>query len=1062
MTNEQFKVTFTANNQLSAELTKITHDLDATYQMAGKTTQGVAALSKAFAPTASMTKFTNSIGKAQAALQNLTTSGLNVTKLNQISSAANNLGNSLTKISQVQMPKDLYTTLRKLSSLSVTPLVNSMKKLAVATGNVERNLKNIVKSLTAMQSMGALNAKISVHQGGTGGTGGTTPQQQTGVQGFAASSNWRDFEKTLHIFNSLTYAVGTVKLAFQALYDTIARGNELTRAQSLLMGISQTKGMLLGTNATERYSAAIRVATKNQLLFGGSFAESINGILKLQQIAISAGVSVEQLNNVVQLLAMRDPIQGIEGATIAVQELMSGDPMSLRRRFELPSDEVNALANAAGDAKGQIAGLTALLGTQGITAEVLASQLDTTAAAYARFGAVTSFASETFGQDLAEIFKKPTEELTNFVAQSLYGYGSMNTSVGQFGNTISNLYMGPMASLLGQIPLIVYETSEMKYAFREANQEIFDGWIQMGMIHDPYRMKELEALSYGVGHYDAIANEMINTQMRANDTFMQTGLITAGLGDTIGDFINQKNQENQVLRRDLILKAALIDAENDYGGAVKVTAQALGISEAEASRLIKTQQTNVKLTEEHADYVKILADAYDIEWPVEELNETAKATQAVADETQRLTEEITNLTKSFAKEKEQTLINTHLQYALAYVMSGTASSATLLDNAALMLVEALGLSGEAARIAYGEFKKLLQLQLDNANLTDKQFEDYWNLSLAQTEVAKTTAKVADETERLNEIYQDTMERLVDFDKEVYRKRIREMQSYYAEATLLQQQRAYEMLANDLDLVEGRNSKLEAADRQRLLARENIEAYGQLQINEAVAKANEIALGGNAKFAQEYLKIQEDRINEVSQLYQQLHDTQVRLEGDPEAQQRAKQIYDESIALMDEYYNTKVGLANAAAREQQEEETSQRRQIIDDAIEGALQLQNIDETQRQAIIQGLEITKTAITDLSNTYVSKVDAMRGSINSLIEALARLRKESTILTSGQLDLFNKSGIGQISTSRSGNVPVDSSNTSTVNVGGINISVQSPITAEEVKKIVMSTLQSQLNQRG
>lgn len=942
MTNEQFKVTFTADNQLSAELTKITHDLDATYQMAGKTTQGVAALSKAFAPTASMTKFTNNIGKAQAALQNLTTSGLSVTKLNQISSAANNLGNSLTKISQVQMPKDLSTTLRKLSGLSVTPLANSMKKLAIATGHVERNLKSIVKSLTSMQGMGALNAKISVRQsgaggaGGAGGTGGTTPQQKTGVQGFAASSGWRDFEKTLHIFNSLTYAVGTVQLAFQALYDAIARGNELTKAQSLLMGISQTKGMLLGTNAAERYSAAIRVAAKNQLLFGGSFAESINGILKLQQIAISAGVSVEELNNVVQLLAMRDPIQGIEGATIAVQEMMSGDPMSLRRRFELPSDEVNALANAAGDAKGQVAGLTALLGTQGITADVLAKQLDTTAAAYARFGAVTSVASETFGQGLAEMFKGATESLTRFGANYLYTQQGIN-------NQIAQNAMNTMSFNFTDVAPVNQGAEKLK----KDNQELFDSWIQMGMIHDPYRLKELEELTYGVGHYNAIANEMINTQMRVNDTFMQTGLITAGLGDTVGDYTNQMNQENQVLRRNLVLKAALIDAETDFSGSVKVTAKALGISEAEASRLIKTQQTNIKLTEEHADYVKTIADMYGIEWPVEELNETAKATRGVADE----------------------------------------------------------------------------------------------------------------TKRLGEIYQDTMERLVEFDKEVYRKRIREMQSYYAEATLLQQQRAYEMRANDLDLVEGRNSKLEAADRQRLLARENIEAYGQLQMNEAVAKANQIALGGNAKFAQEYLKIQEDRVNEGSKLYQQLHDTQVRLEGDPTAQQRAKQIYDESIKLMDEYYNTKVGLADAAAREQREEEASQRRQIIDDAIKSVLQLENVDETQRQAIIQGLEIAKTTITDLSNTYVDKVDAMRGSLNLLADALARVRNESNILTPQQLAAFNGMGMGQITAPPGGSVDVTQT---TVNVGGINITVNSQVNAEEIRKIVLSTLQTQLNQRG
>jgi hypothetical protein len=186
---------------------------------------------------------------------------------------------------------------------------------------------------------------------------------------------------------------------------------------------------------------------------------------------------------------------------------------------------------------------------------------------------------------------------------------------------------------------------------------------------------------------------------------------------------------------------------------------------------------------------------------------------------------------------------------------------------------------------------------------------------------------------------------------------------------------------------------------------------------------------------------------------------VRLEGDPEAQQRAKQIYDESVKLMDEYYNTKVGLADAAAREQREEEASQRRQIIDDAIKSVLQLENVDETQRQAIIQGLEIAKTTITDLSNTYVDKVDAMRGSLNLLAEALAKVRNESNILTPQQLAAFNGMGMGQITAPPGGSVDVTQT---TVNVGGINITVNSQVSAEEIRKIVLSTLQTQLNQRG
>jgi len=937
MTNEQFKVTFTANNQLSAALTQITRDLDATYKAAGKTTQGVAALSKAFAPTAGMSKFAVGITNTQNALTTLTTSGLNTGRLNQISQSVTKLGRALTSLSGVTVQQNLAAPLSKLSKLTVTPLTNSMHKLAIASGHVSRNLNSIVKSMSALKGMGALHAKMSVtapKTGGAVGAGGTTgttgTASKSGVSKFASSSGWRDFEKTLHIFNSLTFAVGTVSMAFEKFYATMAKGNELTDRQASLFALVQNKGINPAISATTKYSQAMLVAVTNQRIFGGSLADSIDGMFKLQQIATSSGVSIHRLNEVVQLLAMRDPVQGIEGATIAVQELMSGDPMSLRRRFELPGQEINKLANEAGNAVVQLDGLTEVLAEQGITADLLNERLNTTAQTFRDFESVSDNFWTVFGQGLAQTFEPQFERLTKFM---------------------TNITFVPYYQ-----KMLKDGGDDIRKYMDDNTRVLYEGYVTTGMIVDEAVKKQLET-------------------------------------------------QRQAYEEQISMDAELV---------------------ASAKRSAQERATA---------YAGLLA-----------MNKTTE--DAIAD-----------LTKSFERESEQTLINTHLQYALAYVMSGTASSATLLDNASLMLTQALGLSGEAARIAYKEFKKLLQLQLDNSSRTDKLYEDFWGLSLAQKEVAKTTAKVADETEKLNDIYQDTMERLADFDKEIYRKRIREMQSYYAEATLLQQKRAYEMRANDLDLVEGRNSKLEAADRQRLLARENIEAYGQLQINEAVAKANQIALGGNAKFAQDYLKIQEDRIDEASKLYQQLHDTQVRVEGDPAAQQRAKQIYDESIKLLDDYYNTKVGLADAAARQEREEEASQRRQIIDDAIKSVMQLENVDEGQRQAIIQGLEIAKTTITDLSNTYVDKVDAMRGSLNLLADALARVRNESNILTPQQLAAFNGLGMGQISAPPGGSVDVTQT---TVNVGGINITVNSQVNAEEIRKIVLNTLQTQLNQRG
>jgi hypothetical protein len=125
----------------------------------------------------------------------------------------------------------------------------------------------------------------------------------------------------------------------------------------------------------------------------------------------------------------------------------------------------------------------------------------------------------------------------------------------------------------------------------------------------------------------------------------------------------------------------------------------------------------------------------------------------------------------------------------------------------------------------------------------------------------------------------------------------------------------------------------------------------------------------------------------------------------------------------------------------------------------MQLENVDESRRQAIIQGLEIAKTTITDLSNTYVDKVDAMRGSLDLLANALARVRNESNILTPDQLAAFNGLGIGQITAPPGGSIDV---NQTTVNVGGINISVASQVDPAQIRTIVLDVLQKQLNQRG
>lgn len=936
MTNEQFKVTFSANNQLSAVLTQITNELDQTYQTAGKTTKAMQSLSKSFTSTAGMNKFSQNMLAVQNSLNTLSGT-LNVSKLNNAATAVTNIANALQALSKITGPKSVISSLRSLSNLSVNKLSSSMQKLAVSSGAVARNLNSIAKSMTKLNAMGALNAKMKITTPTTGTTGTSTTG--TGTTGGTAAATakatkpmtaWKTFEKTLHVFNSLSFAVGTVTLAMQRFYDNIAKGNELTDRQATLLAVVQSKGLNPSITATQKYGQAMQVAVENQRLFGGSLAESIDGMFKLQQMSQASGVSIHELNKAVQLLSMRDPVQGIEGATIAIQELLSGDPLSLRRRFELPASEINKLANMSGNATLQLEGLTKVLEQQGITADVLNERLNTTAQTYRNFESAIDNFWTVFGQGQAQRFEGVFKGL---------------------GDTAVNLMFSPY-----YYQALQDGSDDIREYMDEHTKAIYEGYVLSGQIIDEAVRKSVEV---------------------------------------------QRN----------------------------------------------AYEESIRLDEQRLNSLRRYAE------------ESARLRAGEVAQIGNNVDNVTDLTQSIEDQAKATKLSTHLQYAMAYIMKDGAFSAFRFDEAIEKLRDTFAFTDEEAAGLTTALDSLLKAQMDANGVTDKNYEAYWGLSLAQKEATKSTAALADETYRLYEIYLDTQRRLVEFDKEVYRKRIREMQAYYADATLLQQKRAYEMRANDLDLVEGKNKKLDAADRQRLLARENIEAYGQLQMNQAVAQANEYALQGNAKFAKEYLAIQEERISDGEKLYQQLHDTQVRLEGDPEAQQRAKQVYDDAIKLQEEYYTTRVGLADAAARQEREEEASQRRQIIDDAIQSVMQLENVDESRRQAIIQGLEIAKTTITDLSNTYVDKVDAMRGSLDLLANALARVRNESNILTPDQLAAFNGLGIGQITAPPGGSIDV---NQTTVNVGGINISVASQVDPAQIRTIVLDVLQKQLNQRG
>jgi hypothetical protein len=128
------------------------------------------------------------------------------------------------------------------------------------------------------------------------------------------------------------------------------------------------------TRSTFAVAEAQRLANQAVEQGRGGYAETLTALASLTPLSRKYGESLEEVLRTAQLLAAIDPIQGFEGAKIALQEALSGDFTSLQRRFELPRGEIQKLKDE-GVSNLQIVNRT--LASLGITQAVLTEQAGT-------------------------------------------------------------------------------------------------------------------------------------------------------------------------------------------------------------------------------------------------------------------------------------------------------------------------------------------------------------------------------------------------------------------------------------------------------------------------------------------------------------------------------------------------------------------------------------------------------------------------------------------------------------------------------------------------------------
>jgi len=237
----------------------------------------------------------------------------------------------------------------------------------------------------------------------------------------------------MSVYAILQMTIGT---AVNKLMEFTEQANKLEKA-------SATVSAMAG-NFT-RYSAAVTLAVEQQKKFGGSLEEQMQGFVNLMPISKNYNVQLSQLDNIARRLAIVDPLQGFQGAAIALKEFFSGDVTSLSRRFEIDRKTLNSIKEA-GDKAAQLQKLDEVLSKMGISQAVLAARTNTAAASFDRASSAMGNFGVLIGQGLQETFKGTADNISQMfssageeISQNLLNQEQTNSIIGQI-NKLNSSY----------------------------------------------------------------------------------------------------------------------------------------------------------------------------------------------------------------------------------------------------------------------------------------------------------------------------------------------------------------------------------------------------------------------------------------------------------------------------------------------------------------------------------------------------------------------------------------------------------------------------------------------
>jgi hypothetical protein len=213
----------------------------------------------------------------------------------------------------------------------------------------------------------------------------------------------------------LRSALGGLGIAFGA-QQLISFGIESGRTGLALDRTERLTRELTGTQ--ERYNQVVVAARQQQALFGGSLQSNIEDLSGFAVQSRLTGVRLESLIDLSQRLSVLDPEQGIRGASVALREALSGDPISLAKRFEIPRVELAKLRDTSTTTAEKLQVISDFLDKAGIKSGALARATSETQQTYNQLGATLDAATTSFGLFVAQGLEPAARGLDRLVRLS--------------------------------------------------------------------------------------------------------------------------------------------------------------------------------------------------------------------------------------------------------------------------------------------------------------------------------------------------------------------------------------------------------------------------------------------------------------------------------------------------------------------------------------------------------------------------------------------------------------------------------------------------------------------